>query len=257
MSLTIDESFEYRHKKFDQGKRPRDESSNSSQSEEDEDQLYIDVETVEEEVTNTYYPTNDWNTTTTASTLSSPSPYKRPRTGSFASSTTSYSAFSPIPPPAGLERKTSTPMMMAASPPALEPTAAILPKISNETLASICKYHGNMVRKFPKKQRTPKEQERRDKNTIACRMSRRVKKLEHIAIEEQYKEFSQQTFEIIERAMRSTAYLHELMKLSNAIGEGEMMGGTTFFDVKREQSSGSTPEKKPFSIAYLVGNEEE
>ncbi|XP_061401442.1 protein Mabiki-like [Musca vetustissima] len=255
MSLIINESFEYQHKKFNHGKRPRDDgSSNSSQSGDDEDQLYIDVETVEEEIPNTYnYHESEMSTTTTST-----SPYKRPRTESFGS-TTSYSAFSPLPPPTrvAVERHTSTPYMTdssSISPNALEPTAAILPKISTETLASICKYHGNMVRKFPKKQRTPKEQERRDKNTIACRMSRRVKKLEHVAIEEQYKEFTQQTFEIIEQAMRSTVYLQELMKLSNAIGNVEMTHGI-FFDIKREEGS-ATPEKKSFSIAYLVGNEE-
>ncbi|XP_064547650.1 protein Mabiki [Drosophila montana] len=87
------------------------------------------------------------------------------------------------------------------------------PAISPEALRDICKYHGNMVRKFPKKQRTPKDQDRRNKNTIACRMSRRVKKLEHLAIEEQYKEFTAQHLKIVEQSMRATAYFNHLNQL--------------------------------------------
>ncbi|XP_005181611.2 protein Mabiki [Musca domestica] len=269
MSFNNSDSFEYRHKKFDQGKRPREDSissGNSSILSEDEDRLQIDIESLDEEqdMQQTSYSFNTPSSNTTTSSylnehrlnpegISEEPPYKRSRTGSFGSNS-SYSTYSPI-----MGRNTSTPMMMQSSTaPVLAPTTAILPKISTETLASICKYHGNMVRKFPKKERTPKDQERRDKNTIACRMSRRVKKLEHIAIEEQYKEFSQQTFEIIERAMRSTAYLHELMKLSNAVTSGaeEEERDVKVFGIKQEQNSTMTSEKKPFTIAYLMGDRE-
>ncbi|XP_073825763.1 mabiki [Musca autumnalis] len=263
MSFITEESFEYRHKKFDQGKRPRGDSMssrNSSIISEDEDRLVVDIESVGDEQPqlqetsssnsfNTPITTYHYNAEHMDVDNTSEPPYKRSRTGSFGSNS-SYSSYSP----SLMGRNTSTPMMMtrttSSTSPLLASTAAILPKISTETLASICKYHGNMVRKFPKKERTPKDQERRDKNTIACRMSRRVKKLEHIAIEEQYKEFSQQTFEIIEQAMRSTAYLQELMKLSNAVSAGEVFG------IKEEPFSSVTPEKKPFTIAYLMGNEE-
>lgn len=137
--------------------------------------------------------------------------------------------------------------------PVIPPTSAILPKISHETLSNICKYHSNMVRKFPKKERSPKDQERRNKNTIACRMSRRVKKLEHIAIEEQYKEFSQQTYEIIEKSIRATAYLNELMKLCKS---PERKSKSLQEVTKSEKVSGMRREKKPFTIAYLTGTEE-
>lgn len=89
------------------------------------------------------------------------------------------------------------------------PTAAISP----EALRDICKYHGNMVRNFPKKERTPKDQERRNKNTIACRMSRRVKKLEHLAIEVEYKEFKSEHLKIAEQSRRAAAYFKHISSL--------------------------------------------
>lgn len=112
--------------------------------------------------------------------------------------------------------------------------------ISPEALRDICKYHGNMVRKFPKKERTPKDQERRNKNTIACRMSRRVKKLEHLAVEEQYKEFTAQHLKIVEQGMRANAYFHHLNQL-----------------VKLDQTKLNHPPPAPvphknFSIDYLM-----
>lgn len=115
------------------------------------------------------------------------------------------------------------------------------PSISPEALRDICKYHGNMVRKFPKKERSPKDQDRRNKNTIACRMSRRVKKLEHLAIEEQYKEFTTQHLKIVEQSMRATAYFNHLNHL-----------------VKHEQSTKTSApaplpvQGKNFSIDYLI-----
>uniref|UniRef100_A0A1I8Q684 BZIP domain-containing protein n=1 Tax=Stomoxys calcitrans TaxID=35570 RepID=A0A1I8Q684_STOCA len=300
MALIIDESFEYRHKKFDQGKRPRNDSHHSHSGEiSDYEYIHVDIERLDNEDVNDHH-SQAFTINTSNSSLgmveeqptssSPPPPFKRARTSSFASNN-SYSTFSPMTFPTPLQRNTSTPLGSSTLA-TLAPTTAILPKISDETLRSICKYHGNMVRKFPKKERTPKDQERRNKNTIACRMSRRVKKLEHIAIEEQYKEFSQQTFQIIEQAMRSTAYLNELMKLSN---ETTMSQGSSIldieenevklFDLKQEMhvdveveveehqmaaeyincispslsatsSSTSPHEKKPFTIAYLMGNEQ-
>ncbi|KNC25282.1 hypothetical protein FF38_02550 [Lucilia cuprina] len=169
----------------------------------------------------------------------------RPRSSSFGSTSSTYSqAYTPKASTSRLH--TTTPLTTSASS-AIPPPVAILPKISDDTLRSICKYHGNMVRKFPKKERSAKDQERRDKNTIACRMSRRVKKLEHIAIEEQYKEFSQQTFNIIEQSMRATAYLHELMQLTS----NQQLKGV---ECQTSEKLTKTPAKKPFTIDFLVGN---
>uniref|UniRef100_A0A0A1WWM6 BZIP domain-containing protein n=1 Tax=Zeugodacus cucurbitae TaxID=28588 RepID=A0A0A1WWM6_ZEUCU len=89
-------------------------------------------------------------------------------------------------------------------------TSVVLSRIGEDKLRSICTYHTNMVRTFPKKERSPKDQERRNKNTIACRMSRRVKKLEQIALEEECKEFEAQELAMTEDMLRATAYLEQL-----------------------------------------------
>ncbi|KAH8376978.1 hypothetical protein KR093_002449 [Drosophila rubida] len=111
--------------------------------------------------------------------------------------------------------------------------------ISSEKMRDICKYHGNMVRKFPKKERTPKDQDRRNKNTIACRTSRRVKKLEHLFVEEQYKDFKVQHLKVVEQSMRAQAYFKQLSEM-----------------IKLEQPKSSLPAKvgtnKNFSIDYLI-----
>uniref|UniRef100_A0A034W1B0 BZIP domain-containing protein n=1 Tax=Bactrocera dorsalis TaxID=27457 RepID=A0A034W1B0_BACDO len=88
--------------------------------------------------------------------------------------------------------------------------SAVLSRISEDKLRSICTFHTNMVRQFPKKERSPKDQERRNKNTIACRMSRRIKKLEQIAVEEECKELEQQHEAMTEEILRATAYLDQL-----------------------------------------------
>ncbi|XP_051859375.1 protein Mabiki [Drosophila albomicans] len=114
--------------------------------------------------------------------------------------------------------------------------------ISSEKMRDICKYHGNMVRKFPKKERSPKDQDRRNKNTIACRTSRRVKKLEHLVVEEQYKEFKLQHLKVVEQSMRAQAYFKHLSEM-----------------VKIDQTASPVPAKaqvavphKNFSIDYII-----
>jgi len=115
--------------------------------------------------------------------------------------------------------------------------------IITEAIQDIFKYHVNMVRKFPKKDRSPKDQERRNKNTIACRMSRRKKKFDDLQIEQQYKECSDEHLKIAEQSLRARVYLNHLKQL-----------------VKQEDhplvSSRRVPEdntKSNFSIDYLIG----
>lgn len=90
-------------------------------------------------------------------------------------------------------------------------------KISQETLAEICKYHKNMARKYPSKVRSPRDQEKRDKNTIACRMSRRLKKLEEVAIEEQYKECKDKYLSNLLETQKIVLYMKELIKLTEIV----------------------------------------
>ncbi|XP_017132236.1 protein Mabiki [Drosophila elegans] len=107
--------------------------------------------------------------------------------------------------------------------------------IITEALQDIFKYHVNMVRKFPKKERSPKDQERRNKNTIACRMSRRKKKFDDLQIEQQYKECSSEHLKIAEQSLRARVYLNHLKEL-----------------VKQEDHPQPTP-RNNFSIDYLIG----
>ncbi|XP_023296983.2 protein Mabiki-like [Lucilia cuprina] len=257
----MEECYEYRHKKFDQSSQ-RFRSNSLSSSQGDYECIKVDIERLNDNTSatsstssnNINYLAKESSLKRTHTALNSEEhnyassflpEAKRSRATSFGSSSTYSQVFSPL----AITRQTSTPFILTTSvSSAIPPPVAILPKISDDTLRSICKYHGNMVRKFPKKERSAKDQERRDKNTIACRMSRRVKKLEHIAIEEQYKEFSQQTFNIIEQSMRATAYLHELMQLTS----NQQLKGV---ECQTSEKLTKTPAKKPFTIDFLVGNE--
>uniref|UniRef100_A0A1A9VIU9 BZIP domain-containing protein n=1 Tax=Glossina austeni TaxID=7395 RepID=A0A1A9VIU9_GLOAU len=174
------EISQYRHKKFDNFKRKRYDSSNSSHS---------NAETFE-------------SSSVTTENLSN-SDHK----GSCASRTNLSCDRSLTIPPSKKRSVTSSPCRT------ISPVETLLPRLNDEMLSNIYKYHANMVRKFPKKERSPKDQKRRDKNTIACRMSRRSKKLEQLLIEEQYREFSEKNFAIEEQTIRANAYLIELNKL--------------------------------------------
>lgn len=86
-------------------------------------------------------------------------------------------------------------------------------EISKNTMSEICKYHKNMARNHPVVNRSTKEQEKRDKNTKACRLSRRAKKLEEIIMEEEYKESLQMHDDVIEETVRSLLYMQQLLEL--------------------------------------------
>lgn len=86
-------------------------------------------------------------------------------------------------------------------------------EISTNTMSEICKYHKNMARNHPVINRSRQEQEKRDKNTKACRLSRRAKKLEEIIMEEEYKESLQMHDEVTEETVRSLLYMKQLLEL--------------------------------------------
>lgn len=89
-------------------------------------------------------------------------------------------------------------------------------EISKNTMSEICKYHKNMARNHPQTFRSKLEQEKRDKNTQACRLSRRAKKLEEIIMEEQYRDDLKLHEKITEETARSVHYMKKLL---------EMLGG--------------------------------
>ncbi|KAL5281608.1 hypothetical protein ACFFRR_005138 [Megaselia abdita] len=86
-------------------------------------------------------------------------------------------------------------------------------EISKNTISEICKYHKNMARHHPTITRSRQEQEKRDKNTKACRLSRRAKKLEEIIMEEEYQENLKMHDEVVEETIRSLFYMKQLLEL--------------------------------------------
>lgn len=86
-------------------------------------------------------------------------------------------------------------------------------EISKSKMSEICKYHKNMARNHPQTNRSSREQEKRDKNTTACRVSRRAKKLQEIIIEEEYKDSLQMHDEVVEETLRSLVYMQSLLEL--------------------------------------------
>ncbi|XP_055921469.1 uncharacterized protein LOC129952709 [Eupeodes corollae] len=85
--------------------------------------------------------------------------------------------------------------------------------IEPSKLSEVCKYHDNMVRRHPPKIRTEHEQVKRDLNTEACRLSRRVSKLAGIILEEQYRERTVANNKIVEESIRSIHYLKSLLDM--------------------------------------------
>uniref|UniRef100_A0A1A9WXI1 BZIP domain-containing protein n=1 Tax=Glossina brevipalpis TaxID=37001 RepID=A0A1A9WXI1_9MUSC len=253
-NIDANEIMQYRHKKFDNFKRKQRDSCNSLQSR----TKAFESESMRIENLNNSH-TDDKESYTNRTnlpcdiTIITPPPSKRRRV-TFASTHV------------------------------IPSVETILPRLSDEMLSSIYKYHCNMVRKFPKRQRSPKDQRRRDKNTIACRISRRSKKLEQLFIEEQYREFCEKNFIIKEQSIRANAYLNELNKLINpsrntftAFSTDCSISSTTATISSSIQHISATSSKcysngnsdasklnfiekiklskKPFTIAYLTSNE--
>lgn len=86
-------------------------------------------------------------------------------------------------------------------------------QVSTHTISKICKYHVNMVRTHPSRVRSPAEQERRDRNTEACRLSRRAKKLEELLVAEQYGDRQHLNEKLLEETIRSIYYMKALLSL--------------------------------------------
>ncbi|KAH8308524.1 hypothetical protein KR059_009633 [Drosophila kikkawai] len=115
--------------------------------------------------------------------------------------------------------------------------------INVNAIRDICKYHVNMVRKFPKKERTPKEQERRDKNTMACRLSRRKKKIDDLEVQEEYDQFLKTHHEMAEQSLRTKVYLDQLKLLVERVNQCQPSPSVV--------RVGNT--RRNFSIDYLIG----
>lgn len=67
-------------------------------------------------------------------------------------------------------------------------------------------YHANMVRSHTPRLRSPKAQQRRDRNTLACLLSRRARQAKQLAIEQQYEQYRQQHEANLEQQVRLSLY---------------------------------------------------
>uniref|UniRef100_A0A1A9WUP4 BZIP domain-containing protein n=1 Tax=Glossina brevipalpis TaxID=37001 RepID=A0A1A9WUP4_9MUSC len=137
--------------------------------------------------------------------------------------------------------------------------ANIQPTIRDEHLLKICEYHANMARTFSKKQRSAKDQERRDKNTEACRISRKMTKLRDFITVEKYKTSYEENLRICEELTRTKMYLNTLVLLENT--DAQLFGTIpdVFLDfgfrVKTSSFfSGENIQTEPNYANNLVGN---
>uniref|UniRef100_A0A1A9ZLG2 BZIP domain-containing protein n=1 Tax=Glossina pallidipes TaxID=7398 RepID=A0A1A9ZLG2_GLOPL len=96
-----------------------------------------------------------------------------------------------------------------------------LPDIEEETIKKICEHKEKMKRKFPSKERSAKEQARRNKNTEACRVTRKMRQLKQIALEEEYRRDYEENMKISEELSRTHMYWHALLRLMN--GDREIL----------------------------------
>ncbi|EDV94052.1 protein Mabiki [Drosophila grimshawi] len=75
-------------------------------------------------------------------------------------------------------------------------------------------YHANMVRQCqsPRQQRSPKEQQRRDRNTLSCLLNRRAKQLHEAHLARQYEQYRAQQAAILEQQVRFSLYYRQLLQ---------------------------------------------
>ncbi|KAH8285754.1 hypothetical protein KR018_002005 [Drosophila ironensis] len=81
------------------------------------------------------------------------------------------------------------------------------------TTPLVSQYHANMVRRPQSpRQRSPKEQERRDRNTLACLLSRRAKQAQEERMAREYEHFRNRHAAMLEQQMRLGLYYRQLLQ---------------------------------------------
>lgn len=74
-------------------------------------------------------------------------------------------------------------------------------------------YHANMVRRSQTpRQRSPKEQQRRDRNTLACLLSRRARQAQEAHMAQQYELYCAQQAAMLEQQVRFGIYYRQLLQ---------------------------------------------
>ncbi|XP_023295429.2 uncharacterized protein LOC111678364 [Lucilia cuprina] len=86
-------------------------------------------------------------------------------------------------------------------------------QVSQQVISKVCRYHGNMARHHPQRERSAEEQFKRERNTEACRLSRRARKLEEVLVDQQYRQRLHANNKILEASIRSILYMKTLMGL--------------------------------------------
>ncbi|KAH8274035.1 hypothetical protein KR044_008592 [Drosophila immigrans] len=99
-------------------------------------------------------------------------------------------------------------------------TSPELPPQKTAPNTATATYHANMVRSQRPRLRSPKAQQRRDRNTLACLLSRRARVAKEVAMEQQYKLYKQQHDVNLEQQIRLSLYyvraLQQAMAFSQA-----------------------------------------
>lgn len=77
-------------------------------------------------------------------------------------------------------------------------------------------YHANMVRSQAPRLRCPKAQQRRDRNTLACLLSRRARKAKQVVLEEQYEQYRLQHEANLQQQIRLSLYYVRALQQATA-----------------------------------------
>ncbi|KAH8282281.1 hypothetical protein KR054_006704 [Drosophila jambulina] len=92
-------------------------------------------------------------------------------------------------------------------------TSPVPPTKSNGTAPAVSQYHANMVRhSHAKRQRSPKEQQRRDRNTLACLLSRRAKQAQEEQMCQQYEQYRRHHAAMLEQQVRLSLYYRQILQ---------------------------------------------
>ncbi|XP_016961651.2 protein Mabiki [Drosophila biarmipes] len=79
--------------------------------------------------------------------------------------------------------------------------------------SSVSQYHANMVRRTQaQRQRSPKEQMRRDRNTLACLLSRRAKQAQEERMCQQYEQYRSHHAAMLEQQVRLSLYYRQILQ---------------------------------------------
>lgn len=78
-------------------------------------------------------------------------------------------------------------------------------------------YHANMVRSQAPRLRCPKAQQRRDRNTLACLLSRRARKAKQVVMEEQYEQYRMQHEANLQQQIRLSLYYVRALQQATAM----------------------------------------